>query len=189
MLNWQEGFQNTILQRGMECFENKAVHGLTHSASGWEAVVIGSEMYPVEIVIEKGKVIHAVCACPYANKGHRCKHMAAVLYSMEHRWPEIIADQDDLLSEKVSEYSSIETNLALKFSIDVGSIRCSALLLNRSNLRNCSHPDEFTLDDIPIEYEEKSIIDYQGENEPLLFLFPTATQRQRNIIKKKYGIK
>ena len=188
MLKWREGFQNKILERGRECCDNKSVYGLTRGVSGWEAVVVGTEMYPVEIIIEKGGLVRASCTCPYAEKGQRCKHMAAVLYCMEKRWPEVMADRDTALAKKVGEYSSDEADMALKLSIDVNSTRCIALLLNRNNTENCFSPDEFTLDDLPTEYGRKESSEQQGNNEPLIFLFPKASTRQRNAIRKKYGL-
>lgn len=143
MLKWREGFDRKILERGRDSFKNQAVWGLTRGAGGWEAVVIGTEMYPVEIALDGGTVSRTECACPYAEKGHRCKHMAAVLYTLEARWPEVLEDRDEALAGKMEEWSSEEVELALKLAIDVRSMRCTALLLNRSDGNNHFSPDEF----------------------------------------------
>ena len=188
MLKWQELFPPHILHRGEDCFQNSAVWGLGRGAAGWEAVVVGTELYPVEIVIDRGEITRAECACPFAEKGKRCKHMAAVLYSMEERWPEVLADRDDALSEKLPDYSSDETDTALKLAIDVLSMRCTALLLNRSNGEDRFSPDEFTLDDLPAEYGQQEEQERQGRNDPLRFLYPDATEEQRSEIRRKYGL-
>ena len=188
MLKWHELFLPKILQRGRECAENSAVWGLGRGAAGWEAVVVGTELYPVEISIERGEITRAECGCPFAEKGMRCKHMAAVLYCMEERWPEVMADRDDALSRKLPNFSSDEVDTALKLAIDVLSMRCTALLLNRSNGDDYFSPDEFTLDDLPAEYGQQEKPDRQGRNEPLRLLYPDATEEKRREISRKYGL-
>lgn len=189
MLNWREGFPTKILQRGRECLKNRAVWGLNRGSEGWEAIVVGTEMYPVEISLGKDGITGAWCACPFAQKGQRCKHMAAVLYTMEQLWPEILQDRDDRLVKKLDDYSSNEIDLALKLSIDIFSIRCTAVLLNRSRGEERFSPDEFTLDDLPEDYDGNQKQEQQGDNEPLLFLYPDASAEKREAIRKQYGLK
>ena len=188
MLNWRSGFTRQILQRGNDCRKNHAVWGLNRGPSSWEAVVVGTEMYPVEIAFNQDGITDAHCACPFVQKGQRCKHMAAVLLSMEQRWPEILQDRDDKLAKKLDSYSSDEIDLALKFSIDVLSMRCTALLLNRSKGEERFSPDEFTLDDLPEEYGQNKNQEQQGDNDPLLFLYPDAPEERRREIREKYGL-
>jgi len=188
MMNWRAGFAGPILQRGRDCLKKHAVWGLTRGPATWEAVVVGTEMYPVEISLNRDGVAAARCACPYARKGQRCKHMAAVLYCMEQLWPEVAEDRDEKLAGKIDGYSSDEVDLALKFAIDIGSMRCTALLLNRSKGEERYSPDDFTLDDLPEEYGRNDKQERQGDNEPLLFLFPGATPEKREEIREKYGL-
>ena len=189
MLNWRAGFTGPILQRGRDCLKKHAVWGLTRGPDSWEAIVVGTEMYPVEISLSGDGIAAARCACPYAQKGQRCKHMAAVLYCMEQLWPEVSEDRDDKLTGKICEYSSDEVDLALKYAIDLHSMRCTALLLNRSKGEERYSPDEFTLDDLPEEYGQYEKQEKQGNNDSLLFLYPDASPERREQIRKKYDLK
>ena len=171
MLNWRSGFTRQILQRGNDCRKNHAVWGLNRGPSSWEAVVVGTEMYPVEIAFNQDGITDA-----------------AVLLSMERRWPESLQDRDDKLAKKLDSYSSDEIDLALKFSIDVLSMHCTALLLNRSKGEERFSPDEFTLDDLPEEYGQNKNQEQQGDNDPLLFLYPDAPEERRREIREKYGL-
>ena len=155
----------------------------------YEGLVSGSgeNIYQVAIDLEHPR--SSQCSCPYAaDRQTVCKHMVAMLYCMEQLWPEITEDRDDKLTKKISDYSSDEVDLALKFAIDIHSMRCTALLLNRSKGEERYSPDEFTLDDLPEEYGQYEKQEKQGNNDALLFLYPDAAPEIREKIRKKYGL-
>ena len=89
--NWKRLFRPTVLERGEEYRENGAVENLQRTPDGWEAVVIGSREYEVEICTDGDTVEEMYCTCPYAENGNNCKHMAAVLFAV----PDYIEEPDE----------------------------------------------------------------------------------------------
>lgn len=85
MANWRDLFRPWILERGQEYYEYGQVVELEEDSSLVRAVVSGSQDYHVEIRRSGKRVDWMSCDCPYADKGENCKHMAAVLFELEHR--------------------------------------------------------------------------------------------------------
>lgn len=85
MNNWERLFPIRILGRGADYCLGRSVKALNITDSQITADVDGSEMYHVEIEMNKDKIIAMHCTCPYAAKGYRCKHMAATLYAYEEK--------------------------------------------------------------------------------------------------------
>lgn len=85
MKNWENLFEEHILERGYSYYLENAVENLDISADIIKADVIGSEEYEVEISLDDdGEIEEMYCSCPYADGGRNCKHMAAVLYEWEN---------------------------------------------------------------------------------------------------------
>lgn len=80
---WKNYFRPHILERGLNYYESGAVTSLEQTEDGYEAVVEGSEDYQVEIEMRGDRIEDMFCDCPYADDGNYCKHMAAVLYTIE----------------------------------------------------------------------------------------------------------
>lgn len=71
-----------ILSRGKSYYTTGHVHDLQEVEDGlWEAEVIGTESYQVEVSEENG-ALETSCDCPY-EWGEHCKHVAAVLYAIQ----------------------------------------------------------------------------------------------------------
>jgi len=83
MKNWKGLFETHILGRGKDYYNIGAVYKVTEVEDGYEARVVGSEVYTVEIDLEDSVIDEMWCSCPYADGGRYCKHMAAVLYYLE----------------------------------------------------------------------------------------------------------
>ena len=83
MFEWKSLFSSQILKRGFDYFEEGNVMELARTQEGYRALVAGTENYEVEISIRDEKVYDMGCDCPYAADGYYCKHMAAVLYTIE----------------------------------------------------------------------------------------------------------
>lgn len=79
MIDWADQFTDVILKRGYDYFYKKKIKKLYQEPYGIAAVVEGSDDYHVTIDLKDKQVTGMYCDCPYANKGHHCKHMAAVL--------------------------------------------------------------------------------------------------------------
>lgn len=84
-MNWKQKFNRTILERGNEYYKQKQVHILYTSDSRYNAMVIGTSIYHVEIEVKNGEAVDMSCSCPYSEKGYYCKHMAAVMYAIEEQ--------------------------------------------------------------------------------------------------------
>ena len=84
-MDWKQNFNGTILKRGNEYYKQKQVHILYTSDSRYNAMVIGTSIYHVEIEVKNGEVVDMSCSCPYSEKGYYCKHMAAVMYAIEEQ--------------------------------------------------------------------------------------------------------
>lgn len=82
-MDWNELFENKILERGYDYYRNGNAEILSSSANEINAVVSGSDDYEVNIYLSDGKIEDMYCDCPYASDGNNCKHMAAVLYLFE----------------------------------------------------------------------------------------------------------
>ena len=171
---WHTGFEGTILGRGKTCFKDGAVVGLHRELTAWQALVVGTKLYRVNVGMERGRVTSLRCNCPYAKEGKRCKHMAALFYALEARGQEVLNDDDSALSGKLDALSSDEAETLLQLAIDVNSTRCTALLLNHKAAGDAPEfsLDEFTLDDLPANALGGSTQDTQGDNGAMKLLFP-----------------
>lgn len=79
--NFQEYVPKDILKRGKEYFDNQFVDDLEeYDDGGWSAVVLGSDVYFVEISISGSSITKCECDCPHDNS--ICKHIVAVLFSI-----------------------------------------------------------------------------------------------------------
>ena len=85
MANWRDLFRPWILERGQEYFECGQVTELEDDGALVRAEVSSSQAYHVEIRRSGKRVEWMSCDCPYADKDENCKHMAAVLFELEHR--------------------------------------------------------------------------------------------------------
>lgn len=83
-MEWQEFFEDHILDRGYEYYLEGKVRDIGIKKDCISAVVSGSENYQVQIKFDGDAIDPDMfCSCPYAEGGYRCKHMAAVLFEAE----------------------------------------------------------------------------------------------------------
>ncbi len=80
--NWKDTFENRILRRGLLYCRDGKVANLSKSDKKVTALVKGTSNYFVEIDLDDGTPVEMYCTCPYAAKGEKCKHMAAVMYAI-----------------------------------------------------------------------------------------------------------
>ncbi len=178
MLTWTNRFEGMIIGRGKKLASEGAV-GLHRASPGWEAMVVGTELYTVRVQLAGGQVTRLACNCPYAEHGKNCKHMAAVFLVLEKRAPEILTDDDAALAGRLGTLSSADEEDALQLAIDLNSTRCTALLLNHRAGEGAPRyaPEEFTLDDLPQDALRGEARDLQGDNDPMQLLFPGSGHR------------
>ncbi len=82
-MEWYTLFKQHILDRGIEYFEDERVRDYNYCDNEIIARVDGTELYDVHILLDDEEVLDMHCSCPYAEEGHHCKHMAAVLFAFE----------------------------------------------------------------------------------------------------------
>ncbi len=94
-MEWETYFQKRILDRGYDYYFDERVEDLRINSNRIKAVVSGTDFYHVEIKLNGNQIIGMFCDCPYAQDGHNCKHMVAVLYEWQLRvtHPEIDSSQ------------------------------------------------------------------------------------------------
>lgn len=82
--DFERKIEAKILNRGRQYYENGHVHHLEQiNGNNWQAEVSGTEMYIVDIILEKDVVTYVDCDCPYENL---CKHSVAVLFEMKEQF-------------------------------------------------------------------------------------------------------
>ena len=107
-MEWETYFQKRILDRGYDYYFDERVEDLRINSNRIKAVVNGTDFYHVEIKLNGNQIIGMFCDCPYAQDGHNCKHMVAVLYEWQLRvtHPEIDSSQlvEDASEEDVRSF-------------------------------------------------------------------------------------
>lgn len=99
MSNWKDMFKPFILERGEEYYDCGYVEMLDSEEPLIQALVLGSQVYQVNIQKTGGHVSSMHCNCPYARKGENCKHMAAVLYALEEEKSDPQVDWQSALAQ------------------------------------------------------------------------------------------
>ena len=86
LYNFETEVDPTILQRGRQYYQNKAVSWVEEvDTNTWEAEVEGTDTYQVELQIgDNGEIKELSCDCPY--EGDVCKHAVAVLYTIQKKF-------------------------------------------------------------------------------------------------------
>jgi hypothetical protein len=86
MVDWRDFFPSWILERGYSYFINGHVTSYEEIGDGFHGTVSGTEDYSVfvnDIENNHDDDFHMDCTCPYADDKPYCKHMAALLYTIE----------------------------------------------------------------------------------------------------------
>ena len=102
-MEWETYFQKRILDRGYDYYFDDRVEDLHINSNRIKAVVHGTDFYHVEIKLKGNQIIGMSCDCPYAQDGHNCKHMAAVLYEWQLRETHPVIDNSKLVKEASEE--------------------------------------------------------------------------------------
>lgn len=102
-MEWETYFQKRILDRGYDYYFDDRVEDLHINSNRIKAVVHGTDFYHVEIKLNGNQIIGMSCDCPYAQDGHNCKHMAAVLYEWHLSATYPVIDNSKLVKEASEE--------------------------------------------------------------------------------------
>lgn len=137
--SWKGWFPPGTLEKGLDHYESGAVSDLKTTECGYEAVVLGSREYHVEIELNDGEISGMYCDCPYADDGSFCKHMAAVLFEIEDQ------EEDETEDER-------EPSGTYSISQTVGALPEAFL---RKLVIELAQRDEALKDQLLSEYEER----------------------------------
>lgn len=76
-------FQKHIFKRAVQYYNEGNVQDVEEIAPDlWHGVVSGNDAYDVDVRIHNGQVISAACSCPYGQEHTYCKHVGAVLLTI-----------------------------------------------------------------------------------------------------------
>ena len=90
MADWRALFNERTLAEGLEYFTQGKAKKLTENDFGFSVRVRGSRNYSVEIGVNyEGEIDDLDCSCEESEYTGRCKHMAAALYLLSSKYPEI----------------------------------------------------------------------------------------------------
>lgn len=80
---FEQIIDQTILKRGLSYFKKDYVSELTEITVGeYEAIVLGSEEYTVQLEVKNNIITEHNCNCPY-DMGPVCKHIVAVIFYLQ----------------------------------------------------------------------------------------------------------
>ena len=159
MYKWEKSFSRIILDRGKDYADRKRVTIISMNNQNAVATVRGSRQYSVCVRLsDAGDFIGGSCDCPYAEDNSRCKHMAAVLYTMEEKRGTLERAMEDFESliaatdNSDTEFFNKLSNLLLKYLMsmtteDAEKFALTALraMMSRQNLsaRMTNNPRHF----------------------------------------------
>ena len=122
-IDFENDFEERILQRGYNYYLEGLVDDVFVDGNNISAKVDGTEVYSVEVTIDRKKVIDSYCNCPYFEDNNECKHIAALLYYINN---EDIKEHN----KKTSKKQNIQDVLN---KIDVNDLKAFLLDLLNSN--------------------------------------------------------
>ena len=95
-MNIQNYFARHIYNRGVDIYNSGGVYNVVKVGNVYKGKVLGNHEYDVEIeVSDQFKITDMRCTCPYAMKGKKCKHEAALLIELFGDHSSYDYDNDD----------------------------------------------------------------------------------------------
>ena len=136
--HWRELFPPHIWKRGQSYYIEDRVLDIRRRRGCITAEIEGSEVYTVSVTLDPGtnRIEDYYCDCPYAEDGSPCKHLAALLYSLENDDDVVSAEDDEPLLETTVNMLSEEQmrQLLLQFAANDSFIREKILLAATAQL-------------------------------------------------------
>ncbi len=105
-MNWERKFNKSILEQGKYYYTHDYVQELTYKDHVYNAKIIDSGTYRVEIKIRNNDLVYMICSCAYSKKGYYCKHMAAVMFAIEEKGEQAKKMTLELQEKKVHPFKS-----------------------------------------------------------------------------------
>lgn len=84
MKEWRYQFPSHILERGYDYYYSGSVSLVRQDECRYQLAVVGKKTYQVLLEVRNDTVVRAKCECPYHQKNHLCKHIAAAILHLEN---------------------------------------------------------------------------------------------------------
>jgi len=164
---FEQFIDETILKRGLSYFKNGYVSPPEEITRGkYEATVVGTDEYLVELEIKDDTLVEYVCSCPY-DMGPVCKHIVAVLFYM----------QQDILE--------IEPKVATLGSKKKRSTKNDTKKNTTTKKKTISEQIDEVLEKISHDDLKQFIIDKSAHNSPFRNLFLSSFAHQNTSESKE----
>ena len=148
-IDFEDDFEERILQRGYNYYLEGLVDDVFVDGNTISASVDGTEVYSVEVTIDRKKVVDSYCTCPYFEDNGECKHIAALLYYINNK---DIMEYDKITSKKQNikdVLNKIDINDLKSFLVDLLNSNERIYDIFRKNFMN--------------NFEVPSLLDYQNK--------------------------
>ncbi len=96
-IDFEDEFEKRILQRGYNYYLEGLVDDVFVEDNTISASVVGTEVYRVQVTIDRKKVVDFYCTCPYFEDNGECKHIVALLYYINN---EDVKEYDKITSKR-----------------------------------------------------------------------------------------
>ena len=166
---WESAFSPEYLRRGEKYATQGLVHDLASCNRGWTATVYGSETYRVFIPRRGSGTIasDASCTCPWFEKGHLCKHIAATCLVLDSKLDGARADAlgseppsiEKLISD--ADDNAVRDLLAQAAREDERLARRVRMTLSPWSAKEANRQLSAELSDIRRSYARRGFIDYR----------------------------
>lgn len=95
IVSWQKEFQKDVLDRGFADYQDGTVTGLKKTSDGFEASVAEGKLETVRIHAENGIIRSMKCTCDEARQNGQCRHVVAVLMTLDEMLPKPLVFEID----------------------------------------------------------------------------------------------
>lgn len=137
-MEWRELFEENVLNEAEEEVRGSAVQDLSVEENRITARVADTEEFQVEIRVAEDAVAEMKCSCPDAEKGGRCRHMAAVMLAWENEGK---ASAGETPEEKKPDKNSLEVVCDINKVLSFASVHNGYHMIRDIYIKNVSEMD------------------------------------------------
>lgn len=111
---FEQSVDETILKRGLAYFKGGAIVDFSEISTGeYEAIVLGTEDYTVQLEVKNNTIVEHKCDCPY-DMGPVCKHVVAVMFYLQEDELELDTPSPNIPKKKKSKSINQQVKELLK---------------------------------------------------------------------------
>lgn len=188
-------FDSTIYSRGLDYYKRKRVSDINVDGMRYSATVRGESTYHVTLFMTNDfKLANATCDCPYAEKGYRCKHMAAVYIKAKNEPSKITPATLMTVKDYFNRYVK-SVRKPTRYDYDLFEEQANKLVNDYKNQNDAltllmKYFTDFSELTLPKDYQKRMIKSFQQVFNHLFFSYPSQHDtvlnwNQRQIVKCK----